>query len=80
MTTMRQLLFNLRISQQDILREANKRAKKKVYQARVSKIMNGKCEATEFEKNKIRLALSCLGVSDEKILKIRELVSSTRTA
>lgn len=78
MIDLRQLLFFAKISQQDLLAECNYRCKKKVFQSRLSRIMHGKCKATEHEKNRIRLALFRLGFDDDKILKVRELVSQTR--
>lgn len=80
MIELRQLLFNARISQAELLKAANKRARKKVHQSRISLIMNGYKEPTEYEKNRIRLALIDLGFSDAKILKVKELVSKARAA
>jgi len=73
MIELRQLLFTARISQQELLKECNKSAKKKVHQSRLSRIMNGLCSATDREKNRIRLALFRMGFNDETILRIAEL-------
>lgn len=80
MIELRQLLFNARISQANLLQAANYRARKKVHQSRISLIMNGYKKPTEYEKNRIRLALMDLGFTDEKILKVKELVAKTRAA
>lgn len=78
MIELRQLLFNKRISQQDVLCEANYRCKKRLHQSRISQIMNGVKHAQEWEKNRIRLALDRLGIDENTILKVRELVAATR--
>lgn len=74
MIHLRKLLFAKRLKQRDILLIANKSTGEKVvHQSRLSKIVNGTMQATEYEKFRIRKALKSLGVDDEKIQSVSEL-------
>lgn len=74
MIQLRKLLFTKRLKQQHILDFANRdRSKKPLHQSRLSCIINGKMNATESEKHRIRDALIFLGVPVEKICKVAEI-------